>query len=219
MPRRWTEFLCDSYIDASPSSSNSYAPRPTHSRRGESPCSISRCLSDSRWSACSSRTSACANGCESCASVINGSSASIHTGFIHRGRLPSVEFLWRSGPVSGRYETVPSLFAARHRARRAPPWLSPAAARNGRSGDVGLPAARRGAGRDRPGPGHPSGGRARGHVDSSRVRHRITRPCSFAIEPLQSGSALTVSIRKIPMLRFHDDLTFAKGSDQLLMSS
>lgn len=212
--RRSSEFLCDSYIRVSPSGSNSYGPRPIHSRRGESPCSISLCLSDSRWLACSSCTSGWATGCRTCAIEIAGSPASIHTGFIHRGRFPSVEFLWRSGPVSRRYETVPSPLSARERSRRSPRCSRPTAARNGRPADVCQPAARRGACRDWPASGHPPGGRIRNRADPSRARHRIAPLCIFAVEPLQSGSALTMFTHETLMLRFHDDVIFAKGSNQ-----
>ena len=143
LSERSSEFLCNSYVCVSPSSSNSYGLRPIHSKREESPCSISLCLSDSHWLACSSRTSGWATGCKTCAVETNGPPASIHTGFLYRGRFPFVEFLWRSGPVSRRHETVPSPLSARERSRRAPRCSSPTPARNGRSGDLRLPAARR----------------------------------------------------------------------------
>ena len=172
MPRRpSSEFLCGSYTGVSPSGSNSNMPRLFHPRRGESPCSISLCLSDSHSSACTSRTSGYPIGCDRCVLQATGPSASIHTEFIYRGRFSSVEFLWRSGPVSRRYETVPSLFSARASFRRAPNCSSPAAAGNRGWADARVRG--RGARRDRPDTGRPSGRRACGHPNPTGVRYRL----------------------------------------------
>ena len=203
MPRRpSSEFLCDSYTGVSPSGSNSNVPRLFHPRRGESPCSISLCLSDSRSSACTSRTSGYPIGCDPCVVQAKGPSASIHTGFIYRGRFSSVEFLWRSGPVSRRYETVPSLFSARAHLRRAPNCSSPTAAGNRGSGDVRFPAAGRGACRDRPDTGRPSGRSTCGHPDPSGVRYRIGAARPIARRSIsQRARCRTVRRRQCPHMR------------------
>lgn len=176
--------------------------------RGENPWSISPCSSDSCSSACSSSMSACPTGCSPC-SMATVETGRTHMKFIYFERVSSVEFLWRSGPLSRRHETVPSLSPAHERRRRAPNGAASSVACDRDSSDVRLPVAWRGAGRDRPDPGRASGRSACGHAHPSSVRYRIganrQKPAvSFCNRPLQNDRAPTTSICETQMVQIPD---------------
>ena len=129
--------------------------------------------------------------------------------FIYRRRFSAVEFLWHPGPLSRRYEKVPSCFAGRGRLHATPRQRSPTVVSGRLPHDVRVSATRRGAGRDRPDPGRASGRGGRGHLGPSGVRHRID---AAVHRPLQNGSAPTMSTCENLMLRVYDDFSFANGS-------
>ena len=132
--------------------------------------------------------------------------------FIYRGRFFAVEFLWGPGPLSRRYERIPSCFPERDRLRASPRQRSSADVPGRLSHDVRISAARRGAGRDRPDPGRASGRGGGGHSDASGIWYGLSANVHLRNRPLQNGSAPTVSICESLMLRAYDDLNFAEGS-------
>ena len=206
-----SEFLCRSYAGCLPSGSNSYAPwrfprgeERAHAGSGPvericaflsvgrlrapDPSVVRQCLPPPRQG------------------------LGVYMEFIYRGRFSAVEFLWRPGPFSRRYERIPSCFPERDRLCAAPRQRSAADVPGRLPHDVRISAARRGAGRDRPDPGRASGRGGRGHPDPSGVRHRLDAAVHLRNRPLQNGSAPTMSTREMLMLRFYDDLSFANGS-------
>ena len=110
--------------------------------------------------------------------------------FIYPRRFSAVEFLWRPGPLSRRYEKVPSCLPERGRLHATPRQRSPTVVSGRQPHDLRGSATRRGAWRDRPDPGRASGRGGRGHPDPSGVRHRID---AAVHRPLQNGSAPTMS--------------------------
>lgn len=112
-----------------------------------------------------------------------GRSLGAYMKFLYGSRFSAVEFLWPPGPLSRRYERVPSCFPERD-GRRASPRQRPSAVIPGRLPHDGrVSAAWRGAGRGRLDPGRASGRGRCGHPDPSGFRHRLSRalPFIFAI--------------------------------------
>jgi hypothetical protein len=132
--------------------------------------------------------------------------------FLYGTRFFAVEFLWRPGPLSRRYERVPSCFPERDRFCAAPRRRSSAVIPARLPHHVRISAAWRGAGRGRPDPGRASGRGRCGHPDPLGIRHRLSAAVHLRNRSLQSGSAPTMSTREILVLRFFDDLNFVKGS-------
>lgn len=132
--------------------------------------------------------------------------------FLYRRHFSAVEFLWRPGPLSGRYEKVPFYLPERGRLRAAPRQRSPMVFSGRLPHDFRASTARRGAWRDRPDPGRASGRGGCGHPDPSGIRYRLGAAVHLRNRPLQNGSAPTMSTREILMLRVHADFSFANGS-------
>jgi hypothetical protein len=131
--------------------------------------------------------------------------------FLYRTRFFAVEFLWRPGPLSRRYERVPSCFPERDGLRASPRQRSSAVILGRLPHDGRVSAAWRGAGRGRPDPGRASGRGRCGHPDPSGIRHRLSAAVHLRNRSLQNGSAPTMSTCEILVLRFCDDLKFVKG--------
>jgi hypothetical protein len=141
-----------------------------------------------------------------------GRSLGAYMEFLYGSRFSAVEFLWRPGPLSRRYERVPSCFPERDRRRTSPRQRSSAVIPGRLPHDVRVSAARRGAGRGRPDPGRASGRGSCGHSDSPGFRNRLNAAVHLGNRPLQNGSAPTMSTCEFLVLRFFDDLNFVKGS-------
>ena len=132
--------------------------------------------------------------------------------FLYRTRFFAVEFLWRPGPLSRRYERVPSCSPERDRFFAAPRRRSSAVIPGRLPHDVRISAAGPSAGRGRPDPGRASGRGRCGHPDPSGIRHRLSAAVHLSNRPLQNGSAPPISTGEILVLRFCDDVNFVKGS-------
>ena len=143
----------------------------------------------------------------------------VYMEFIYRSRFSAVEFLWRPGALSRRYERVPSFFPEHGRLRGAPRRPSPMVISGRFPHDVRVSASRRGAWRDRPDPGGASGRGSCDHPDPSGVRYRLNAAVHLRNRPLQNGSAPTMSTREILMLLIFDDFSFANGSARCSTSS
>jgi len=203
--------LCPAYGGAVSTRSNSYVLRrfPRREERAHVGCRaverIRALLSDGRL--CTPDPSAVRRGL---APPLRGVGAYME--FLYRTRFFAVEFLWRPGPLSRRYERVPSSFPERGRCCASPRQRSSAVIPARLPHDVRISAARRGAGRGRPDPGRASGRGRCGHSDSPGFRNRLNAAVHLRNRSLQNGSAPTMSTCEILVLRFFDDLNFVKGS-------
>lgn len=139
--------------------------------RGEDRCSTPCSFSPSCCSACTSPTSVSPTGCEAALSPRGEPGAQALMRFICADGVSFVDFLWRSDPISRRYEFIPSVFPARERRRSAGACACAPSGRGDR--DPWWPIGERGAGRNRHYPRHPFG-RGAGHwTCAAGLRHHL----------------------------------------------